>query len=170
MQLKTKPLTTIQTKFIFANSAELRKIINNCDSVFDAVDDVKDWLCANNTNITWDDASVAEAIRLLMPMSDTVNVESTTTEPKIAALTNLANTIVTTYAAKNTAYGDSFGTSVRAYGLIAALTRLSDKFHRAETLILHPSTDVGDERLRDTLLDMATYALMTVVELDTKEK
>lgn len=67
---------------------------------------------------------------------------------------------------KNADYGDSFAKSVEKYGLISALTRISDKFNRAEQLILGNEAKVKDEKLRDTLIDLASYAIMTIVELD----
>lgn len=78
----------------------------------------------------------------------------------------LANELSDLYRIKNSAYGNSFSSSIQSYGLIAALTRISDKFHRLENLILHPSVDVGDERLVDTLKDLASYAIMTVMEVE----
>jgi len=69
------------------------------------------------------------------------------------------------YAQKNTAYGDSFGTSVDKYGLIAALTRISDKFNRLENIILHPDINQDDERIIDTLEDLASYAIMTAIAI-----
>lgn len=86
--------------------------------------------------------------------------------PSVERFAALTNELVELYAAKNKAYGNSFSTSVQAYGLIAALTRISDKFRRLENLILHPSTEVGDERLADTLRDLASYCLMTVMEVE----
>ena len=75
------------------------------------------------------------------------------------------------YAQKNEKYGDSFGISVRQYGNIAALTRISDKFHRMEQLILSRKDGSDtDERLEDTLLDMANYCIMTAMELKNKEE
>ena len=93
---------------------------------------------------------------------------------KSSRIAELAQTIAETYARKNSDYGDSFGRSVERYGIIAALTRLSDKFNRFENLILSSNGSngskplVGDESVLDTLLDMATYALMTYVELEDK--
>ena len=81
----------------------------------------------------------------------------------------LADELTKLYELKNKAYGNSFSTSVQSYGLIAALTRISDKFHRLENLILHPSTEVGDERLADTLRDLASYCLMTVMEVEEQK-
>ena len=70
------------------------------------------------------------------------------------------------YTEKNKNYGDSFGLSVKKYGMIAALTRISDKFHRLEQLILTRSDGTKDESLIDTMLDMANYCLMTVMEIE----
>lgn len=84
------------------------------------------------------------------------------------AFQRLANELSDLYKRKNSAYGNSFSTSVQSYGLIAALTRISDKFHRLENLILHPNVDVGDERLIDTLKDLASYAIMTIIEVEKK--
>ena len=73
------------------------------------------------------------------------------------------------YATKNQKYGDSFSMTVQKYGIIAALTRISDKWQRFETLILTKDPGTPDESIRDTLLDMANYCIMTVMELDQKE-
>ncbi len=91
-------------------------------------------------------------------------------EDQITQHKNLCINIHNTFTHKNTAYGNSFEESVLKYGLISALTRMSDKWNRIENLILHPSTDVGDEPLKDSLLDLANYCLMTVMVLDNKEK
>ena len=82
---------------------------------------------------------------------------------------NLCINIHNTFKQKNTAYGNSFEESVLKYGLISALTRMSDKWNRIENLILHPSTDTGDEPLKDSLLDLANYCLMTVMVLEDRE-
>lgn len=73
-----------------------------------------------------------------------------------------------TFCAKNSDYGNSFSKSVRKYGLTAALTRISDKFNRAENLLLTHDQQVEDESLQDTLLDLANYCIMTVIELNKK--
>ena len=69
------------------------------------------------------------------------------------------------YAIKNKNYGDSFAESIRKYGQIASLTRISDKFQRMEQLILSKDIDCDDESLEDTLMDMANYCIMTVMEM-----
>ena len=80
------------------------------------------------------------------------------------------NELLETFKIKNANYGNSFEKSLDKYGLIAALTRLSDKFNRAEELLLKKDRkfSVGDESIRDTLMDMANYCVMTSVYLDGK--
>ena len=71
------------------------------------------------------------------------------------------------YHYKNEEYGDSFSASIQKYGYIAALTRISDKFHEFEHLIL--SKDNGpdtNEAIIDTCLNAANYFLMTIIELE----
>lgn len=70
------------------------------------------------------------------------------------------------YAKKNADYGDSFSKSLDKYGIIAALTRISDKFNRLESLIVNKNNQVKDERLEDTLMDMASYCIMTKMWVD----
>ena len=75
-----------------------------------------------------------------------------------------------TYLAKNADYGDSFGKSVRDHGLIASLVRIGDKFNRFENLVMSGDRQmVHDESIKDTLLDLANYCVMTVAEMKEKE-
>ena len=67
--------------------------------------------------------------------------------------------------AKNKRYGDSFSKTVQHYGLISALTRMSDKWNRIETLILGRADESADESLVDSLTDLANYCIMTVCEI-----
>ncbi|MDE7346536.1 MAG: DUF1599 domain-containing protein [Muribaculaceae bacterium] len=71
------------------------------------------------------------------------------------------------YAKKNHDYGDSFHETYLEEGMAMARIRLSDKLNRFKRLTkLAGSPEVKDESVRDTLMDIANYALMTVMELD----
>nr|DAT97608.1 MAG TPA: Nucleotide modification associated domain 1 [Caudoviricetes sp.] len=87
---------------------------------------------------------------------------------KIKMHQELCDLIHETYLKKNADYGDSFGRSIDRLGLIAAITRISDKYNRAENLIVNNTNSplVSNESLKDTLLDMANYCIMTVIELE----
>ena len=89
---------------------------------------------------------------------------------KVEMFREITTSMADLYEQKNTAYGDSFGESIRKYGMISALTRISDKFNRFENLVLHPDTNVGDERIIDTLEDLASYAVMTLMEMKLQSK
>lgn len=73
------------------------------------------------------------------------------------------------YARKNADYGDSFGKGFREYGMMMPVLRLEDKLNRLKSLIKRPA-QVEDESLRDTLMDLANYAIMTIIELDSSAK
>ena len=70
------------------------------------------------------------------------------------------------YKAKNKDYGDSFSESFEEFGLIAPVVRMNDKMNRIKSLTQSEGRQVKDESLRDSLMDLANYAMMTVVELD----
>lgn len=70
------------------------------------------------------------------------------------------------YSIKNKDYGNSFDKSLNEDGLIASKVRIGDKYRRFGQLIDNDAK-VKDESIRDTLIDMANYAIMTVMWLDS---
>ena len=72
------------------------------------------------------------------------------------------------YARKNHDYGDSFHSTFVEEGMAMSRIRLSDKLLRFKTLSKGARQQVSDEGLRDTLIDLANYALMTILELDNQ--
>lgn len=73
------------------------------------------------------------------------------------------------YRAKNEAYGDSFGETYRKLGIISAITRMTDKMSRLTALCTGAQNNVKDESIRDTVLDLANYSIMLVMELDNEK-
>ena len=80
----------------------------------------------------------------------------------------LCNQLHKIYIAKNIAYGNSFSKTFDDYGIISALVRMSDKWNRINSLASGAKNDVNDESIIDTLLDLANYAIMTVMELEAQ--
>ena len=74
-----------------------------------------------------------------------------------------------TYCKKNKDYGNSFDQSLDKWGLSVAAIRLGDKLNRFESYVKNGSFKVRDEGVRDTLADLATYAIMTIMYLDGKD-
>ena len=69
---------------------------------------------------------------------------------------------------KNKDYGNAFGKSFEEFGLTASAIRLTDKLNRFKQLSKQ-SAEVKDESIKDTLIDMAAYAIMTVEEIEKQE-
>ena len=69
------------------------------------------------------------------------------------------------YRAKNHDYGDSFGETFKKLGIISAVTRITDKVNRLQSLCTKEQK-VEDESIRDTLMDLANYAIMTIIEIE----
>ena len=86
-------------------------------------------------------------------------------EPKVTRHYAICQKLNQIYKAKNHDYGDSFGDTYKKLGIISAVTRLSDKMNRLMSLAVSHNAQVKDEKIEDTLLDMANYAIMTLIEL-----
>jgi cysteinyl-tRNA synthetase len=84
---------------------------------------------------------------------------------KVQAFKSTTEQMNRLYETKNADYGDSFGESVREFGAIAGLVRISDKFNRLKTLLRGNAQQVQSESVEDTLMDLANYAIMLRMEL-----
>lgn len=73
-----------------------------------------------------------------------------------------------TYRKKNHDYGDAFTKSLDKRGMVAALVRMEDKMGRLDSLVESDEQLVNDESIRDTLLDLANYAIMTAMWLENR--
>ena len=82
---------------------------------------------------------------------------------------SLLRQIHDTYIKKNHDYGDSFSRSFKKYGLVAAMVRMEDKWNRLDNMASGAEQKVADETIRDTLLDLAGYCIMTTMELDKQK-
>lgn len=74
------------------------------------------------------------------------------------------------YVRKNSDYGDSFHISYKEEGMAMARIRLSDKLNRFKSLSRKDDRLVKDESMIDTLIDLANYALMTVLEIEEDQR
>ena len=72
------------------------------------------------------------------------------------------------YEKKNKAYGGSFSDTYKKLGIVSAVTRISDKYNRLCNLATNPDIDNLGESLEDTLRDMASYCIMTVIEFENE--
>lgn len=70
------------------------------------------------------------------------------------------------YVSKNSDYGNSFNDLLYEFGLITVVIRLQDKMNRLKTIAKNDGEySVKDETIRDTLMDLANYAIMALMRL-----
>lgn len=72
------------------------------------------------------------------------------------------------YKAKNHDYGDSFGETYKKLGIVSAVTRITDKVNRLQSLCTKEQL-VNDESIKDTLMDLSNYSIMTIIEMEGEE-
>ena len=87
----------------------------------------------------------------------------------VQSFVDITTDMAKTYAAKNHDYGNSFEQSCNKFGIIASVVRLGDKMNRIESLAANEAK-VKDESIKDTLLDLATYSIMTLMWLNKVNK
>ena len=77
----------------------------------------------------------------------------------------IINNLEDTYKRKNSDYGNSVGDTYEKFGDISFLTRITDKYNRILSLAdKGEAREVKDEALEDTILDLANYCLLWLVE------
>lgn len=76
-----------------------------------------------------------------------------------------------TFKKKRNDYGPSTRDTWEKYGPISMLVRMDDKMNRFKNLAIDDTKClVKDESVKDTLLDLANYALITILELEYAER
>ena len=95
--------------------------------------------------------------------------EEETKTDKYARHKEITDFMHKTYVSKNKDYGNSFERTHKEIGSRASLGRIADKFYRLQNIILNDEQLVEDETVKDTLIDMANYAIMFAMELEEEE-
>ena len=129
----------------------MKNMNDKLESIIDRIEDVSNSLSLEEAEILYN------IIQELNDMRHIFGSES-------GEFRDITNSMIQTYQAKNQDYGNSFEKSLYKFGLVASIIRLSDKMNRIECLS-QTKAKVKDESIEDTLLDLANYAIMTVIWL-----
>lgn len=129
----------------------MKNMNDKLESIIDRIEDVLNSLSLEEAEILYN------IIQELNDMRHIFGSES-------GEFRDITNSMIQTYQAKNQDYGNSFEKSLDKFGLIASVIRLNDKMNRIESLS-RTEAKVVDESIADTLLDLANYAIMTVIWL-----
>ena len=148
------------------------------ESVHVVIDETNEgWYLPDSTELIEPDDMPEDAIELLVseafegPDDSNRRIYTPVThtpDPKIALHKQITEELTAIYEAKNHDYGDSFQETYRKLGLISAVTRISDKVNRLQSLSKKDQR-VDDESIRDTLVDCANYCIMTIIALEETE-
>lgn len=84
----------------------------------------------------------------------------------------IINNLEETYKAKNNDYGNSVADTYEKFGDLSFLVRITDKYNRLMTLCNPnaPEQMIKDEKIDDTILDLANYCLLWLVEKEYKNQ
>lgn len=82
---------------------------------------------------------------------------------------SLTDQLQETLLTKNHDYGNSFSKSIEEYGNVVMCIRIGDKLNRLKTLVRGQEQQVSDESITDTLMDLAGYAILSLVEINKDE-
>ena len=81
----------------------------------------------------------------------------------------LTSEMISTYTRKNKDYGNSFRRMCGEYGHTYPIIHLDEKLARIKSILLTGDNAVKGETAVDSLLDLACYSLMTIMELTTEQ-
>ena len=82
---------------------------------------------------------------------------------------SICDKLTTTYEKKNNDYGNSFSVMRKEYDN-AILIRLFDKYSRLKSLKSGAIQKVADESIKDTLLDLANYCILELIEMEIENE
>ena len=85
---------------------------------------------------------------------------------KVSRFKQITNEMVNLYERKNSDYGSSVNDTYKKYGMVSYLVRMEDKMNRIRNIVLNGNQKVEDERIKDSLLDLAVYSVLALIEED----
>ena len=84
----------------------------------------------------------------------------------VSRFKEIADELSSLYKDKNTNYGNSFGELYEDLGPISGLVPLHNKLNRLKHLITTENKDNKFESIEDTIKDLASYAIMNLIEFE----
>jgi hypothetical protein len=85
---------------------------------------------------------------------------------RVEQMKQIQSTALELFRKKNIDYGDAFA----KFGVIGVLMRIEDKIQRSLSITNNGVNLVGDEGIKDTLLDLHNYAAMALMLLNENKQ
>ncbi len=93
-----------------------------------------------------------------------------TIKEEIVVFNTLTKQMSDTFAKKRKDYGQTTTETYDKFGPVSMLTRMHDKMGRLDNLLGRAQeNNVLNESIEDTLLDLANYALITILEMRKRQ-
>lgn len=93
-----------------------------------------------------------------------------TIKEEIVVFNTLTKQMSDTFAKKRKDYGQTTTETYDKFGPVSMLTRMHDKMGRLDNLLgKAQENNVLNESIEDTLLDLANYALITILEMHKRQ-
>ena len=143
------------TNEMFTYCGRIVKITHVNDGSYDIDED--------NGDYVWQDW-MFEPAKIYGGFGITKPQENDEVDSNITSFEGITSEMLETYTKKNSDYGGSFDKSMNEFGLISAVIRMSDKIERLKSLVKQDAK-VKEESIEDTLYDLASYAVMTLINL-----
>lgn len=117
--------------------------------------------------------AAAELNKILLGNENTITtldeeLEESKSDIKVDIFKDITDKMLDTYKRKNNDYGDSFSKVRKEYPNSICI-RMSDKLERLKALNNGNEQLVKDESIKDTLMDMANYAILELIEMEMEE-
>ena len=90
-------------------------------------------------------------------------------EPDARSFKKITDKLLDTYKAKNHDYDSSFSNLFKECGMTYAYGHMKEKLERVKSL-MKDEAKVKGEGMKDSLKDLANYAILTIMELERKEE
>lgn len=91
-------------------------------------------------------------------------------QEEIQLFEKLTKEMSQTFAKKRNDYGQTTTETFKKFGPVSMLVRMYDKIGRLESLLINNRENMVGEKVEDTLLDLANYALIAILELRKHER
>ena len=126
---------------------------------------VVETLC--NDNLSKFIESINQYLKEVHPKEGERNADSE--KEDVDRFKEITDKMFETFKAKNHDYGSSFSNLFKECGMTYAYGHMAEKLERVKSL-MKDEAKVNGEGMKDSLLDLANYAILTVMEIDKNEK
>ena len=123
------------------------------------------YLAGKDNPFAWNKDMVEPVI-----MEDDLEPATTPKIDRLGIYQYLLNNLEETYKAKNNDYGNSFADTYEKFGCVSFLVRITDEYNKLLTLCDPNIPEQRVKKIDDTILDLANYCLLWLVEREYKNQ